>query len=262
MVQIPLWNGAKAFPVIEKNSPQSKPTRRRSGSTHRLTDPRIAIRKIVGTRNFRICRWAQGPVLRVYPSRIRVIPDVSGMRRYLRLSHPATAAGVPWEAAMTSDPRQAAILALTRDSDAVPDTVEIVREKHRGERAVVAATFRNASGRLVRGFVGLGRENDSGWRASGGAWGSGPRDVPHDAVWSSCGGWGSGTQSVYGGWVNESSARRIRVTDANGRIEEDTIESGVAILMWDGDFDIFSANAELLGDDGQVIRTAPLRSGH
>lgn len=159
---------------------------------------------------------------------------------------------------MTSDARQAAILALTRDTDAISDTIEVIREKHRGERAVAAVTFRNSSGRVVRGFVGIGRDDDSGWRAIGGGWFSGPRDVPHDAVWSSSGGWGP-TRSVYGGWVNEPSARRIRVTDGNGRTEEDNIEAGVAILMWDGDLEIDSATAELLDDDDHILRSGPLR---
>ena len=196
------------------------------------------------------------------PGWIREIPDALGVRVGLHLITRQVSAGIAGEVTMTSDLRQAAIFALTRDSDAISETIEVIHEKRYGERAVVAAAFRNSSGRLVRCFVGLARDDVTGWRAAGGGWGSGPHQVPHDAIWSSSGGWSSGGQSVYGGWVNESSARRIRVSDGNGRTEDGVVEAGVAILMWDGDFEISSATAELLDDGGHVIRSGPLRPRH
>lgn len=71
---------------------------------------------------------------------------------------------------MGSDAREAAINALVEDSDAIPDTIEIVREKYQDREAVVAATFRRPSGRLVRGFVGLFTRDETsvGVRAVGG----------------------------------------------------------------------------------------------
>jgi hypothetical protein len=65
-----------------------------------------------------------------------------------------------------------------------------------------------------------------------------------------------------GGWVNEPAASRIKVTDPNGRTEEDAIEVGVAILIWAGDFDGSRATAELLDEDGRVIRSGPMRPSH
>lgn len=164
---------------------------------------------------------------------------------------------------MADDVREAAILNLIHDSEAIPNTIEIVRVRHHGEDAVVAATFQRASGRLVRGMLGLRRSDASGWRAAGGGWSSGPRDVPADAIWSSSGGWCPATASrgVAGGWVNHPTASGIRVIDPNGRTEEDTIEAGVAILIWEGDFDASRATAELLDENGEVIRTGRMR-GH
>ena len=66
-------------------------------------------------------------------------------------------------------------------------------------------------------------------------------------------------RGVSGGWVNDPTATSIRVTDPNGRIEEDTIEAGVAILIWNGDFDVWHATAELLDENGRVLRTGPMR---
>lgn len=160
---------------------------------------------------------------------------------------------------MATDAREAAILELIHDGDAIPDTIQVVREKHQGDDAVVAATFRKSSGRLVRGFVGTRRYEDSGWRAARGGWSSGPRDRPRDAIWSSSGSWASAARGVSGGWVNEPTARGVRVTDANGRIEEESIEAGIAILMWEGNFDVYRATAELLDEAGQVIRSGPMR---
>jgi hypothetical protein len=177
---------------------------------------------------------------------------------------------------MGTDARETAIHALVEDSDAIPDTIQVVREKRQGDEAVLAATFRRSSGRSVRGFVGLFTRDELGWHAGGG-WSSGPRDVPAEAIWASSGGWGStgGTEhpgvdedppltheparGVSGGWVNDPTATSIRVTDPTGRIEEDTIEAGVAILIWEGDFDVWHATAELLGENGQVLRTGPMR---
>jgi hypothetical protein len=177
---------------------------------------------------------------------------------------------------MGPDARETAIYALVEDSDAIPDTIQVVREKRQGDEVVVAATFRRSSGRLVRGFVGIFTRDDFGWHAGGG-WSSGPRHVPAEAIWASSGGWGSTghthhpdvaeeappteepARGVSGGWVNDPSAASIRVTDPNGRIEEDTIESAVAILIWEGDFDVWHATAELLDEHGRVIRTGPMR---
>jgi len=159
---------------------------------------------------------------------------------------------------MATTTREAAILKLIHDSDAIPDTIQIIRERHQGDHAVVAATFRRrSSGRHARCFVGLRRSDDYGWRGAGG-WATGSRDVPR-GVWSSSGGWGSETRGVSGGWVNEPSACRIRVTDRNGRTLEDTVEAGIGILIWEGDFDVDRATAELLDDHGHVIRTGPMR---
>ena len=165
---------------------------------------------------------------------------------------------------MDTEVRETAMLELVQDFDAIRDSITVVREKREGDEAIVAATFHNSSGRLVRGMVGLRRSEDGGWRAAGGGWSSGPRDVPTSAIWSSSGGWGSSTppKGVMGGWVNEPAARRIKVTDPHGRTEEDAIEAGVAILIWEGDFNASRANVELLEQDGRVIRSGPMRPSH
>jgi hypothetical protein len=161
---------------------------------------------------------------------------------------------------MATDAREMAIHAFVEDGDAIRDTIEVVREKRQDDRAVVAAIFRRSSGRLVHGFVGVRRTDDLGW-SGGGGWSSGSRDVPEGAIWTWSGGWGSVTpeRGVWGGWVSEPEATVIRVTDPHGRVEEDTIEASVGILIWEGRFDVSRATAELFGEAGRMLRSGPMR---
>jgi hypothetical protein len=84
---------------------------------------------------------------------------------------------------------------------------------------------------------------------------------PEGAIWTWSGGWGSVTpeRGVWGGWVSEPEATVIRVTDPHGRVEEDTIEASVGILIWEGRFDVSRATAELFGEAGRMLRSGPMR---
>ena len=159
---------------------------------------------------------------------------------------------------MATDVRQAAILELIHDSDAIPDSIQIVREKYQGDHAVVAATFRRRpSGRLVRGFVGLRSFNDTGWRGAGGGWSSGQRDVPPcDLVILRRLGLRREASPEAG---STSPPPEGSESPTGGRIEGDAIHAEVAILRWEGDFVVHRATAELLDDHGEVIRTSPMR---
>jgi len=136
-----------------------------------------------------------------------------------------------------------------------------VREKQVDDNVVVAASFRDNSGRDRRACVGLRRSEELGWHGDGGGWASNARDAEPEGIWLNSGGWGPAEPTrkvaVLAGWVAEPAAASIRVTDPNGRIEEDTIEAGVALLMWHGDFNHIDAKAELLDSSGQIIRRGP-----
>ena len=161
---------------------------------------------------------------------------------------------------MTATARATALSALQR-MEAIPETVEVVREKQADDYLVVAATFRSSAGRPRRGMVGVSRSAQDGWHESGGSWASGlrdPGDVGPQDLWVNSGGWGpaspSGRAAVLGGWVADQAARTVRATDGNGRVEVDTIENGVGILIWHGHFDVRGATADLLDSNGQIIR--------
>jgi hypothetical protein len=161
---------------------------------------------------------------------------------------------------VASDVRRLALAALS-EMDAVPGSIEVVREKQVDDHLVVAARFRDGSERDRRGCVGLRRTEGGGWHRAGGGWSSNARDAVAEGIWLNSGGWGpadpSGEFAVLGGWVSEPSAISIRVTDPNGRVEEDRIEAGVALLMWHGNFNHTHATAELLDSSGQVLLRGP-----
>lgn len=61
-----------------------------------------------------------------------------------------------------------------------------------------------------------------------------------------------------GGWVADPTAALVRLTDPSGRVVEDRVEAGVAILIWDQGLATREAVVELVGADGAVLRRALL----
>jgi hypothetical protein len=135
------------------------------------------------------------------------------------------------------------------------ETISVVREETAHNHDVVAATFQTQEDRQRHGFVVL-RRLGIGWKTVGG-WSAAPLKTSDD-LWLCSGGYGRGDLHVYGGWVSEPLARSIRVTDSRGRVEEDAIVEGVAILVWEGEVALRTAAAELLDADGRVIRAGAL----
>lgn len=157
---------------------------------------------------------------------------------------------------MPADARDYAMSTLIAEYQAVEHSIEVLRLKRDGDDAVVDARFENRSGRRVRAMVGL-LEVDGAWRDTGGFAGSDSPIGEADASWST-GGWSSSGRSVRGFWVAHPSAVSLRLTDPAGRVHEDNIEGGVALLMWDGDFDATRARVELLDTEGRVVKAGPV----
>jgi hypothetical protein len=141
---------------------------------------------------------------------------------------------------------------LVRDSAAVPDSIEIVRSRQVGNWMTVLARWADAgTGRLRRGAVDLNMD-DGVWRPRGG-WSS---NVDHDSAHPIWRAWG-GSRSSMSGWVSDPSAATVRFRDPDGRVETDTVENAVAILIYDPAFGRGSV-VEVLDDDGTVLHAAPL----
>jgi hypothetical protein len=153
---------------------------------------------------------------------------------------------------MDAGAREALLYRLVRDSDADPDSVEIVRDRQVGEHLTVLARWAEAqTGRQRRGAVDLVKR-DGVWRASGG-WSS---NADHDAdhpVWRA---WGGGQGSM-SGWVFDPAGTTVRLRDPDGRIEEDAVEDGVVILLYHAAFGRDSV-VEVLDGNGTVLCAAPI----
>src|SRR3954447_20349038 len=149
--------------------------------------------------------------------------------------------------------REAAVDNLVRDSDAVRDSVEIVRQRRVGDRLTVLARWTETrAGRLRRGAVDVAM-TDGAWRAAGG-WSSNANHDSDNPVWDACG----GSSHSMSGWVSDPAAATVRFRHPDGsRVDADTVENGVAILIYDTDADRGSV-IEILDKDGNVLHTAPL----
>ncbi|SDC98188.1 hypothetical protein [Nocardioides lianchengensis] len=163
-----------------------------------------------------------------------------------------------------TDLRGLAVGSVVAQRGVLPEAVEVVRERQHGDMAAVAYLARRRSdGSSFRGFAGLRRREDGIWRSSGG-WSSGaPDGVGPEALWAAWGGWGSGQRGtpdvgVRGGWVADPTAALVRLTDPSGRVVEDRVEAGVAILIWDQGLATREAVVELVDADGAVLRRALL----
>jgi hypothetical protein len=142
---------------------------------------------------------------------------------------------------------------LVRDSAAVPDTIEIVRSRQVGDWVTVLARWADEqTGRLRRGSVDIILD-DGVWRPRGG-WSS---NADHDHVHPIWRAWGSSRRST-SGWVSDPAAATVRFRDRDGRIEADTVENDVAILIYDAAAFGRGSTVEVLDRDGRVLHAAPL----
>ena len=149
--------------------------------------------------------------------------------------------------------REAAVDIMVRDSDAVRDSVEIVRQRRAGDRVTALARWTEArTGRSRRGSVDVAM-TDGGWRAGGG-WISDANYDSDNPVWEA---WG-GTSHSTSGWVSDPAAATIRFRHPDGsEVDADTVENGVAILMYDKAADRASV-IEILDNDVNILHTAPI----
>jgi hypothetical protein len=159
---------------------------------------------------------------------------------------------------MTVDARDHARWSLLRDHGAVERSIEFVRVRRAGDDSVVAVRFEDQAGRARRAMVGL-LTVDGAWRGTGG-FSDGLPAGGERACWSA-GYWShsGGRRLVIGFWVVHPAGASLRVTDLAGRVLEDTVENGVAVVVAaDGDFDESRATVELLDAAGDVLVAGPV----
>jgi hypothetical protein len=150
---------------------------------------------------------------------------------------------------MDDGARDAAVQSLVRDANAVPESIEMLRDRQVGGRVTAVARWTEArTGQPRRGGVDVVMEEGI-WRAGGG-WSANADHDSGDSVWRA---WG-GTACSTSGWVTDPAAATVRFRDP-GRIETDAVENGVAILLYETPFGRSSV-VEVLDSEGNVLHCA------
>jgi hypothetical protein len=157
------------------------------------------------------------------------------------------------------DPHPVIDMIVSAEFAPLEESVEIVSDRRLGDDAAFAVAFDDRSGVQRRGLIGLcGHEGR--WRQRGASLGS--VHVTRDTdVWMTSGGWGVPGRSeaaVFGGWVTDPDAEVARAVDMDGRVLEDDVHNGVAIVMYTEEFNLRYARLELLSAGGEVLRSGPL----
>jgi len=135
-------------------------------------------------------------------------------------------------------------------------TVRFVKQRGIPGHELYAVAFADRDGRNYRIVVGVVQGADGGWEVKGLA-GGGGSDPPRDKPWVNFCGWGWPQSFCGGGWVTGSgseTAARVRLQFREGPIFEDTIDSGVVLLITDAHVNV-PATAVILDANGSLLAT-------
>lgn len=151
---------------------------------------------------------------------------------------------------------QAAVYRGGHPYQARPSTIQVVKERIEGPHALLAFEFEDTEGRAWRYVYGAVRQADGTWKAAGGAGGGGAGDpkLEHGHPWANFGGWGWPCFLALGGWVHGHQVAGVRLIDAGGKVVEDSVDQGVA-LLWNGEAMEMPCVLELRDGEGHVLRT-------
>ena len=142
-----------------------------------------------------------------------------------------------------------------------PETIRVLKERRRGSRAALAVDFEDTEGRAWSYAYGARQLEDGSWVTEGGAGGGGrpagspPPKPPRSQPWANFGGWGC----YLGGRVYGEAVELVRFVDGERVVDEDTVETGVALLICEQAPD--EGQLELYDGDGQLLATQPWPPG-
>jgi hypothetical protein len=135
-----------------------------------------------------------------------------------------------------------------------PETIRFLKERVEGDRALLAVEFEGVDNTKWRYVFGASRRAGADWSADGGAGGGGGTEPQVHEPWANFGGWGWPRFLCLGGRVHGEGVVRVRLTDADGRVVEDDVANGVALLLSNQPVQM-PCRMELLDLEGQVLRT-------
>jgi hypothetical protein len=135
-----------------------------------------------------------------------------------------------------------------------PGTIRFLKERVEGDRAILAVEFEGVDNTQWHYVFGASRKAAAGWTADGGAGGGGGTEPQVRGPWANFGGWGWPRFLCLGGRVHGEGVARVRLTDADGRVIEDDVANGVALLLSKQPVQM-PCRMELLDPEGEVLRT-------
>jgi hypothetical protein len=142
--------------------------------------------------------------------------------------------------------------------DALPESLEFVKERHLPRRAAYNTRFTTRQGRRMRFTVSLAQADNGAWRVMGGAGGGADEAMngapTRDHPWANLGGGGWTRQFYAGGAIEENggAVTRVRLRSANGMEMEDTVEDGEVLFLTDDEVQT-PVQVELYDGGGNLI---------
>ena len=134
-----------------------------------------------------------------------------------------------------------------------PETIRFLKERVEADRAMLAVEFEGIDNTRWRYVFGAARQADGSWTADGGAGSGGEGEPEVREPWANFGGWGWPRFLCLGGRVHGEGVKSVRLIDAGGRIVEDDVANGIALLLSNQPVEM-PCRLELLDREGAVLR--------
>jgi hypothetical protein len=140
-----------------------------------------------------------------------------------------------------------------------PESIRFAKERLAGDLAMVAFEYVDVEDREWHGWLGAERV-DGAWKVNGGASGSGTNPPRSSAQWANFGCMWGERQAMAGGRVHGEGVARVRLLSDAGGAVEDSVDEGVALLMFAGRFPR-PWTVELYDAAGALLRSHPCPGG-
>ena len=137
---------------------------------------------------------------------------------------------------------------------AMPESIRFVRAHRLPGREVHAVSLELPNGRFWRYICHAEQDAGGDWQLAGASGGSSDGLPARGQPWTHLGGGGWPKRFYAGGYMDDQSVARVRLTSANGVVLDDTIDRGVALFIADGEVavpiraELYDARGTLIGE--------------
>jgi len=134
------------------------------------------------------------------------------------------------------------------------ETIRFLKERVEGNRAMAAVEFEDTDAQPWYCVIGAVQRPDGSWKVDGATSGRGRSEPQARGPWANFGGWGWPRFLCLGGRVHGEGVSKVRLIDAAGRTVEDTVEDGLALLVFNAPVEM-PCQIELRDADGALVAT-------